>query len=116
MVQEHGFASDTLSQAGLLLSMLGLVVAALICHFLFYLVPGMFGMKTGYPLYVVGPSTYGTLGGLLIPALLIGLLPFAWLGVNIAISTPFILSAANVENTAHGTWVKPKLNENVDRR
>ena len=98
-------ASGTLSQAGLVLSLLGLVAAALICHFLFYLVPGMLGMKTGYPLYVVGSSTYGTHGGFLIPALLMGLLQFAWLGVNIAISTTFILSAANVENTAPGTPV-----------
>ena len=37
----------------------GLVLAALICHFLFYLVPGLLGMKTGLPLYIVGTSTYG---------------------------------------------------------
>jgi cytosine permease len=86
-------ADGTLSQAGLGLSMLGLVVAALICHFLFYLVPGMYGMKTGYPLYVIGSSTYGTQGGFLMPGLLMGLLQFGWLAVNIAVSTDFILQA-----------------------
>ena len=69
-------AGGTLSEAGLGLSLLGLLVAALICHFLFYYVPGMFGMKTGYPLYVVGSSTYGTAGGFLMPGLLMGLLQF----------------------------------------
>ena len=58
-------ARGTLPQAGLWLSLLGLVVAALLCYLLYYLVPGLFGMKTGYPLYVVGSSTYGTLGGFL---------------------------------------------------
>ena len=90
-------ADGTLSQAGLGLSLLGLVVAALICHYLFYLVPGLFGMKTGYPLYVVGSSTYGTRGGFLMPGLLMGLLQFGWLAVNIAISTTFILKAVNAD-------------------
>jgi len=57
-------AEGTLPQAGLGPSLLGLVIAAFICHFLFYLVPGRLGMQTGYPLYVVGSSTYGTAGRL----------------------------------------------------
>jgi cytosine permease len=92
-------ANGTLSRAGLGLSLLGLVVAALICHFLFYLVPGLFGMKTGYPLYVVGSSTYGTLGGFLMPGLLMGLLQFGWMAVNIAVSTSFILQAVDADPT-----------------
>ena len=102
-------AEGTLSEAGLGLSLLGLVVAALICHYLFYLVPGLFGMKTGYPLYVVGSSTYGTQGGFLMPGLLMGLLQFGWLAVNVAISTDFILqavgrpSALDAEGVFHGS-------------
>jgi cytosine permease len=90
-------AKGTLPQAGLGLSLLGLVIAALICHFLFYLVPGLYGMQTGYPLYVVGSSTYGTLGGFLMPGLLMGLLQFGWLAVNTAVSTSFILQAVNAD-------------------
>jgi cytosine permease len=92
-------ADGTLSQAGLGLSLLGLVVAALICHYLFYVVPGLFGLKTGYPLYVVGSSTYGTMGGFLMPGLLMGLLQFGWIAVNIAVSTSFILQAADADPT-----------------
>jgi cytosine permease len=92
-------ADGTLSEAGLALSLLGLVVAALICHYLFYVVPGLFGMKTGYPLYIVGSSTYGTTGGFLMPGLLMGLLQFGWIAVNIAVSTSFILQAAGAEPT-----------------
>jgi len=96
-------ASGTLNQSGLGLSLLALVVAGLLCHFLYYLVPGLFGVKTGYPLYVIGSATYGTKGGFVLPALLMGLLQFGWLGVNIAVSTEFILRAARVENLSTGT-------------
>ena len=39
------FAGGTLA-CGLGYAFLGLIIAALICHFLFYLVPGLLGMKT----------------------------------------------------------------------
>jgi len=90
-------ADGTLPQAGLGLTLLGLVVAALICHYLFYLVPGLYGMKTGYPLYVVGSSTYGATGGFLMPGLLMGVLQFGWVAVNIAVSTSFILQAVGAD-------------------
>jgi len=75
------FAGGTLAQ-GLGVAFLGLIAAALVCHFLFYLVPGMLGMKTGLPLYIVGTSTYGAQGGFLMPGLLMGVLQFGWLAVN----------------------------------
>ena len=74
-------AGGTLAQ-GLGVAFLGLILAALVCHFLFYLVPGMLGMKTGLPLYIVGTSTYGATGGFLMPGFLMGLLQFGWLAVN----------------------------------
>ncbi|MFO0892095.1 MAG: hypothetical protein U0790_23525 [Isosphaeraceae bacterium] len=47
-----------LTTAGLLATLLGIVIAGVICHYLFYLVPWPFGQKTGLPLYaVVGTST-----------------------------------------------------------
>jgi cytosine permease len=67
---------------GVGMALLGLIVAALLCHFLFYLVPGLLGMKTGLPLYIVGTSTYGAQGGFLMPGFLMGVLQFGWLGVN----------------------------------
>ena len=48
----------------------------------FYLAPGMLGLKTGLPLYIVGTSTYGVRGGFIMPGFLMGLLQFGWLGVN----------------------------------
>jgi cytosine permease len=68
--------------AGVGVALLALLVAALFCHFLTYLVPGLLGMKTGLPLYVVGTSTYGVKGGFLMPGFFMGCLQFGWLAVN----------------------------------
>jgi cytosine permease len=68
--------------AGVGVALLGLLLSALICHFLFYLAPGLLGMKTGLPLYIVGTSTFGAIGGFLMPGFLMGVLQFGWLGVN----------------------------------
>jgi cytosine permease len=75
-------AGKALATGGLGATLLGILLGALICHFLFYLVPGLLGLKTGLPLYVVGTSTFGAIGGLLMPGLLMGVLQFGWLGVN----------------------------------
>jgi cytosine permease len=74
-------AGGLLSQ-GIGWALLSLILAALICHFFFYLVPGLLGMKTGLPLYIVGTSTFGAKGGFLLPGFLMGVLQFGWLGVN----------------------------------
>ena len=76
-----GAAGGVLSQ-GLLFALFALVIAAAICHFGFYYVPAMLGMKTGLPLYIVGTSTYGVKGGFIMPGFLMGCLQFGWLSVN----------------------------------
>lgn len=78
---QQGFLGGTLAQ-GIGWALVGLVIAALVCHYLFYLVPGLFGMKSGLPLYIVGTSTFGAQGGFIMPGFLMGVLQFGWLGVN----------------------------------
>ncbi len=68
--------------AGIGPAVFGLVLAAVIAHVFFYLAPAMLGMRTGLPLYVVGTSTYGVRGGLIMPGFLWVLLQFGWLAVN----------------------------------
>ncbi len=85
-------SQNGLTTAGLIASLLGIVIAGLICHYLFYLVPGLLGQKTGLPLYVVGTSTFGTVGGLLMPGFLMGILQFGWLGVNTFFSSQALAS------------------------
>ena len=75
-------SGNGLSTGGLGATLLGVILGGIICHYLFYLVPGLLGMKTGLPLYVIGTSTFGAVGGLLMPGFLMGALQFGWLGVN----------------------------------
>ncbi len=85
-VAATGVPGGTLAQ-GLIWALLSLVTAALVCHFLFYLVPGLLGMKTGLPLYIVGTSIFGAKGGFILPGFLMGVLQFGWLGVNVYFSS-----------------------------
>jgi cytosine permease len=85
-------AGGALAQ-GVVWALISLALAALVCHALFYLVPGLLGSKTGLPLYIVGTSTFGAQGGFLMPGFLMGLLQFGWLGVNTYFSS---LALANV--------------------
>lgn len=96
-----GNLGGTLSQ-GIGVALLGLVLAALICHFLFYLVPGLLGMKTGLPLYIVGTSTFGAQGGFIMPGFLMGVLQFGWLGVNIYFASLAVAGFLGMESQA---WI-----------
>jgi cytosine permease len=87
-------ATNGLDKGGLAMTLVGVLVGGLICHFLFYLVPGLFGMKTGLPLYIVGTSTFGSIGGLLMPGFLMGLLQFGWLAVNTFFAAGFLADEA----------------------
>jgi cytosine permease len=89
-------AIGTLTQASLAICLAGLVLAGIFCYALFYRVPATLGMKTGYPLYVVGSSTFGTKGGYLMPGLLMGLLQIGWFAVATFVAADFILKGFGV--------------------
>jgi hypothetical protein len=107
MVQEHGThirwcisgivfyreIAVVLDRANPAVCLAALVVAGLISYGLFYYVPALIGMRTGYPLYVVGSSTFGTQGGYLMPGLLMGVLQVGWMSVNTFVATTFVLTA-----------------------
>jgi cytosine permease len=95
----QSLAQGTLEHAGPLLCIAGLIVAGLLSYGLYYYVPAMLGMQTGYPLYVVGSSTFGTAGGYLMPGLLMGLLQIGWFAVGTFYSTQFILKGLHVDAT-----------------
>jgi cytosine permease len=84
-------AGGTLQHGGLGLCLVALLVAGLLCYLLYYRVPAMLGMQTGYPLYVVGSSTFGTAGGYVMPGILMGLLQIGWFAVATSVATDFIL-------------------------
>jgi cytosine permease len=99
-----GSLGGTLSQ-GVGMALLGIVLSALICHFLFYLVPGMLGMRTGLPLYIVGTSTFGAQGGFIMPGFLMGILQFGWVGVNVFFSAQAVGAFFDLEATSTGVKV-----------
>jgi cytosine permease len=92
-ISKNGLAPGTLGA-----TLVGVVLGALICHFLFYLVPGRLGQQTGLPLYIVGSSTFGAMGSLFMPGLLMGLLQFGWLGVNTFFSAKALAAGFNMPN------------------
>lgn len=87
-------ANSTLRHGGLGLCLLAAVIAGILCYALYYKAPAMLGMKTGYPLYVIGSSTFGTAGGYLMPGILMGLLQIGWFAVATFVASQFILTAA----------------------
>ena len=94
VVKTPAFGGSLAAGAGI--ALLGVLVAAVLCHFLTYVVPGMLGMKTGRPLYVVGTSTYGVHGGFIMPGFLMGCLQFGWLAVNACIACQLICESFGI--------------------
>ena len=82
---------------GLAGALLGLVVAGVLGHLLFYKVFAMMGMQTGLPLYVVGSSTFGTTGGLLFPGVFMGLLQIGWYSVATFFAAKMVLEGFGYE-------------------
>lgn len=82
-----------LDRTGPVLCLGALVLAGFVSYALFYYVPALLGMRTGYPLYVIGSSTFGARGGYLMPGLLMGVLQVGWMSVNAFVAATFILTA-----------------------
>ena len=69
-----------------------IVVIGLLSYILFYYVPAVFGLKTGYSLTIVGSPLFGQAGGILMPGLLMAFLQFGWLAINVYFSSKLICS------------------------
>jgi cytosine permease len=91
----QSMAAGTIDQAPWYVLAGALAAAGILSYALFYFVPATLGMKTGYPLYVVGSSTFGAAGGFLMPGLLMGALQIGWFAVGTFFSTKYILAAAD---------------------
>ncbi len=96
----NSIAAGTITRGTLTVCLLALAAAGLLSYALYYYVPAILGMKTGYPLYVVGSSTFGTRGGYAMPGLLMGLLQVGWLAVGTFFATKFVLTALGIEARA----------------
>jgi cytosine permease len=93
----QSLAVGTLTHASPWFCLGSLVVAGLFCYGLYYYAPAMLGMQTGFPLYVVGSSTFGTTGGYIMPGLLMGLLQVGWFAVSTFYATTYILKGFGLD-------------------
>ena len=84
--------AGSLAFGSLWAGVVGLIVGSLFC-FLLYYVPGILGVRTGMPLYVVGSSTFGTHGAVLMPGLLMGVLQIGWHAVFTFTAASFFMKA-----------------------
>ena len=87
----NAIAVGTLIHASIGVAILAVAIAGLLSYALYYYAPAMLGMKTGFPLYVIGSSTFGTKGGYLMPGLLMGALQIGWFAVSTYLSATYIL-------------------------
>ena len=88
-------AGPTIGYASVSVCLWGLLLAGFLCFALYYYVPAMLGMETGHSLYVVGTSTFGTIGGYLMPGLLMGALQVGWVAVISSVAATFIMKGLN---------------------
>jgi purine-cytosine permease-like protein len=96
----QSIAAGTLDHTSPVLCIAALILAGLISYGMFYFIPALIGMRTGFPLYVIGSSTFGTKGGYVMPGILMGLLQIGWMSVNAFVATSFILTAFGSKATA----------------
>ena len=85
-------AQGTINRAGLGLLVFGLLTGGLLAFAAFYLIPAILGLQTGYPLAVIGSSTFGTRGGRLLPGMLAGVVQAAWFGVAAYYAAKLVLA------------------------
>jgi cytosine permease len=90
-------AAGAIPHAGPAVILLALLIAGLLSFGLYYYAPAMLGLKTGFPLYVVGSSTFGTHGGYALPGLFMGLLQVGWFAVGTSLATKFILQGLSLD-------------------
>jgi cytosine permease len=90
-------AQGAIPYAGPVVILGALAIAGLLSFGLYYYAPAMLGMKTGFPLYVIGSSTFGTRGGYALPGLFMGVLQVGWFAVGTSLATKFILQGFGIE-------------------
>ncbi len=97
-----------LGVGGLGSCLLGLIIAGFLCFALFYCVPGLLGMQTGLPLYIVGTSTFGTRGGYFLPGIFMGLLQIGWYSVATYFAAQLVLKGIGLGEYASSIFGEGK--------
>jgi cytosine permease len=89
---------DALKLGNLGTVILGVIIGGGLSFGLYYLVSGMWGMRTGLPLYIVGSSTFGTTGGYFLPGIFMGVLQIGWYSVATYFATDLVIKGFGGES------------------
>ncbi len=76
----EGLSANTVNRAPLGLLLFGFIIAGLLSYFLFFRIPAIMGMQTGYPVGVLGSSTFGSRGGEIVPGVVVAIVQVVMLG------------------------------------
>ncbi len=95
---------NALSLGSLGTVILGVIIGGGLSFGLYYLVSGIWGMRRGLPLYIIGTSTFGTKGGYFLPGIFMGLLQIGWYSVATYMSARLVLDGIGGLGTAKTLW------------
>lgn len=97
----------TLAIGGLGWSVLGAAVAGWLCYVLLYRVPALWGQKTGWPLTVVGSSTFGTSGTVGLTFIVFSLAQVAVMAMATLYAVDWAFQGLNLCGFVNVKWLKP---------
>ena len=97
----------TLAIGGIGWSVLGAAVAGLLCYILLYRVPALWGQKTGWPLTVVGSSTFGTTGTVGLTCIAFGLAQIAVMAMATLYAVDWAFQGLSLCGLVSVKWLKP---------
>jgi cytosine permease len=97
----------TLAVGGLLPSVLGALVAGVLCYLLLYAPPAFWGFRTGMPLTTLGTSTFGITGATWLTNVLMGLVQVVWFAVATWYATELTFEGLVSCRLLHPRWLEP---------
>jgi cytosine permease len=100
-------ARETLAVGGLLPSVLGALVAGVLCYLLLYAPPALWGFRTGMPLTTLGTSTFGVTGARWLSSVLMGLVQVVWFAVATWYATELTFEGLVSCQLMQPRWLEP---------
>ncbi|SIO63025.1 cytosine permease [Singulisphaera sp. GP187] len=97
----------TLAIGGIGWSVLGAAVASLLCYFLLYRVPALWGQKTGWPFTVIGSSTFGTTGTVGLTFIVFGLAQILIMAVATLYAVDWAFQGLSLCGLVSLKWLEP---------
>ena len=102
-----GLGKHSLAVGGLAPAVLGVVAAGILGYLLLYRVPASWGFEARRPLDELASSTFGRLGALLVPNLIIGIGQVVLFAIGIGYATDFLLGGLSTAGLIDARAIRP---------